>query len=96
MFSDQGPVKVAREMKGWIDQTGGTVPSTFLSYIFETHSLPARRNKYHSAHLLLEGLLSMVLVDAGISRSGSGALLLAQVHTKYFLSPLPFKSSMTK
>lgn len=45
MFSDQGPVKVAREMEGLIDQTGGAVPPAFLSYIFETQSLPAPRSK---------------------------------------------------
>lgn len=73
-----------------------------LFYIFETQSLPALRNKCHSAYpasccnLLLERLPSVVLVDAGISRSGSGALLLTQVHPKYFLSPLPFKNAMTK
>lgn len=73
-----------------------------LSYIFETQSLPAPRNKCHSAYpasccnLLLEGLPSVVLVDAGISRGGSGALLLTQMHPKYFLSSPPFKNGMTK
>lgn len=98
MFSDQGVVKVAREMKGLIDQCA----ICLLSYISETQSLAAPRNKSHSAYLasccnlLLEGLPSMVLVDAGISRSDFGALLLTQVHPKYFLSPLPFKNAVTK
>lgn len=47
-------------------------------------------------HLLLEGLPSVVLVHAGISRSGSGALPLTQLRPKYFPSPLPFKNAVSK
>lgn len=76
--------------------------SAFYPYIFEIQSLPAPRNKYHSAYvaschnLLLEGQPCVVLVDADIPRSGSGTLLLTQVLPKYFLSPLPFKNAMTE
>lgn len=105
MFSFQDLVKIAKEMKGLIDQTGGAMACPFYPTFLRPNLLSACSKKGrdailytlpHASNLLLEGLPSVAFVDANIPRDGAGALLLTQMHPKCFPSPFPHKNAVTE
>lgn len=95
MFSFQDLVKIAKEMKGLIDQTGGAMACPFHPTFLRPNLLSACSKKVrdailytlpHASNLLLEGLPSVAFVDANIPRDGAGPFF----WLRCTLFPLPF------
>lgn len=102
MFSFQDLVKIAEEMKGFVDQSGGTLASLFYPAFLRPDLLSACSGKGrdavlctwpHGSSLFLVGMLG---VGADLPRDGAGALLLTQMHHKCFPFLFQHKNAVTE